>query len=161
MAPEFEKAAFEMKTVGEISAPVKTAYGYHLIQLIGTGKDAKGEDRKKLEDMLIQQKIGEKYRDFMLTIRNKAKIVNVIEPVQPAAQPTPRPATRPPAVAPTAPPAPEAQPTPPAEVPATPSDAEAAAGVTAPPPMPPDTEAPPPPPPDAGTAPAPPPAPAQ
>lgn len=34
MVPEFDKAAFEMK-VGEISAPVKTQYGYHLIMKTG------------------------------------------------------------------------------------------------------------------------------
>ena len=32
MVPEFEKACFEMQ-VGEISAPVKTQFGYHLIRL--------------------------------------------------------------------------------------------------------------------------------
>ena len=34
MVPEFEQAAFAME-VGEISAPVKTQFGYHLILLIG------------------------------------------------------------------------------------------------------------------------------
>ncbi|MBT0809969.1 peptidyl-prolyl cis-trans isomerase [Litoribacter ruber] len=31
--PEFEKAAFELKDKGEISSPIKTAYGYHIIRL--------------------------------------------------------------------------------------------------------------------------------
>ena len=156
MAPEFDTAVFEMTKPGEISAPVKTAYGYHLIQFIGTGKEATGEDRKKLEDMLAQQKSGEMYRDWMLTIRNKAKIVNVIEPEKPQ-PPAPRPAVQ--------------RPQPPAEVPITPSDAEGAAGVAPPPPdagTPPLPDVgtpppPPPPPPDAGTPPPPPPpdAPAQ
>ena len=156
MAPEFDKAVFEMTKPGEISAPVKTAYGYHLIQFIGTGKEATGEDRKKLEDMVAQQKLGEMYRDWMLTVRNKAKIVNVIEPEKPQ-PPAPRPAVQ--------------RPQPPAEVPISPSDAEGAAGVEPPPPAdavtPPLPDAgtpppPPPPPPDAGTPPPPPPdAPAQ
>jgi parvulin-like peptidyl-prolyl isomerase len=34
MVPEFEKAAFSMK-VGEISAPIKSTYGYHIIQVLG------------------------------------------------------------------------------------------------------------------------------
>jgi len=142
MAPEFDKAVFDMTKPGEISAPVKTAYGYHLIQFIGTGKEATGEDRKKLEDMLAQQKLGEMYRDWMLTIRNKAKIVNVIEPEKPQ-PPAPRPAVQ--------------RPQPPAEVPISPSDAEGAAGVGTPPPPDVDVGTPPPPPPDVGTPPPPPP----
>ena len=35
MDPDFTKAAFELKNVGEISAPVKSRFGYHLIRLEG------------------------------------------------------------------------------------------------------------------------------
>ena len=35
MVPEFEQAAFSMTKVGEISEPVKTTYGYHLIKFLG------------------------------------------------------------------------------------------------------------------------------
>ena len=155
MAPEFDKVVFELKP-GEMSAPVKTAYGYHLIQLIGTGKEAQGADKKKLEDMIIQTKMGEKYRDWMLTIRNKAKIVNVLEPQKPKPAPKPapiRPTTQQPTIGPQPPPS-EAPPAPPSEVPNPPSDAEGAAGVgTPPPPPPPDAGTPPPMPPDSGTPP--------
>ncbi|MFM7079394.1 MAG: peptidylprolyl isomerase [Bacteroidota bacterium] len=34
MVPEFEKAAFELKADGDYSAPVKTAYGWHIIKRI-------------------------------------------------------------------------------------------------------------------------------
>ncbi|KEO73089.1 foldase protein PrsA [Anditalea andensis] len=34
--PEFEKAAFALNEVGEISSPVKTPYGYHIIRLEDT-----------------------------------------------------------------------------------------------------------------------------
>lgn len=33
IVPEFEKAAFSLTGIGEISAPVKTPYGYHIIRL--------------------------------------------------------------------------------------------------------------------------------
>ena len=45
MVPEFEKAAFELE-VGEISEPVKTQFGYHLIQL----DEKSTEDAKSLEE---------------------------------------------------------------------------------------------------------------
>lgn len=34
MVPEFEEAAFALKNVNDISAPVKTAYGWHIIKLL-------------------------------------------------------------------------------------------------------------------------------
>src|SRR5690606_33485476 len=34
MIPSFEEAAFNLNNVGEISAPVQTPYGWHIIKLI-------------------------------------------------------------------------------------------------------------------------------
>jgi len=35
MPPQFEKASFELKNVGDISTPIRTAYGWHVIKLLG------------------------------------------------------------------------------------------------------------------------------
>ena len=57
MVPEFEQAAFAME-VGEISAPVKTQFGYHLILLIGkkVGEPTPlSEVRDRIEAELLRQ----------------------------------------------------------------------------------------------------------
>lgn len=46
MAPEFEEAAFGLKEIGEVSEPIKTNFGYHLIQLLDK-KDRVSFDEEK------------------------------------------------------------------------------------------------------------------
>jgi len=73
MVPEFEEAAFKLQ-VGEISEPVKTQFGYHLIQL----DEKNSEDMKSLEeskDIIMQnishQKQNEKYISSVEELKNK------------------------------------------------------------------------------------------
>jgi len=108
---------------------VKTSYGYHIIKFVMNGKDSKGDDRKKIEDQVTQRMMGDKWREFMLTARNRAKIVNFVEPIKPEPKPVAQP--RPPAPRPRT----EQQPAPGQETPPPPpgvSDAEAATGATPP-----------------------------
>ena len=53
---EFAEAAFSMK-VGEISEPVKTQFGYHIIKVTGKeeGKDVSYEDVADMVDFVYLQ----------------------------------------------------------------------------------------------------------
>ncbi|HUV03822.1 MAG TPA: peptidylprolyl isomerase [Armatimonadota bacterium] len=90
MQLEFSKAAFELKP-GEMSVPVKTFHGYHLIKLTAIGKETKGEDRKQLEELIFQKQFAQRSQDWHYSIMNKAKIDNALEPKKPERKPTERP----------------------------------------------------------------------
>lgn len=54
MVPEFEKAAFALKNVGDVSEPVRTSYGWHLIKLIekkgiGTYEEIQADLKQKIQ----------------------------------------------------------------------------------------------------------------
>ena len=76
MVPEFEKAAFELQ-VGEISEPVKTQFGYHLIQLdeISAGSVKTLEEaRPTIAENISHQKQNEKYINSVTELKNKYKV---------------------------------------------------------------------------------------
>lgn len=61
MVPEFEKAAASLK-VGDISVPVKTQFGYHIIKVTDKKKGAAIEF-EKIRDMISQRLSGEKQKE--------------------------------------------------------------------------------------------------
>ena len=66
MVPEFEAAAFSMK-VGEISKPIKSQFGYHIIQVLG-------HQDMPLNASQYQQKKETEFSDWLAEARKNAKI---------------------------------------------------------------------------------------
>ncbi len=60
MVPEFSKAAFALKKVGEISPIVETEFGFHIIQLTG---DRRGFEFHK--DLVRDRVLKDRQRDFV------------------------------------------------------------------------------------------------
>ncbi len=71
MVPEFEEAAFNME-VGAISEPVKTQFGYHIINI--TAKNEEGESSfDEVKEDLSRHLLGVKQQDLYIKETNKLK----------------------------------------------------------------------------------------
>lgn len=73
MTPPFEKAAFELKNVGDVSVPVKTKFGYHIIKL--SGRKAAGlipfeSVKGKIVDQLQVQLGDQIWQDKIIALRS-------------------------------------------------------------------------------------------
>ncbi len=80
--PEFEKAAFALKKIGDISPIVKTSFGYHIIKLADkrpAGIVPYDEIKEELKGNLKKQKINEKSDEYIKKLHEKAKIESEIE----------------------------------------------------------------------------------
>lgn len=66
MVPEFEQVAFSLK-VGEISQPVKTQFGYHIIQVLG-------HENRPLSESQYEQKKGTEFSDWLKSQREKSNV---------------------------------------------------------------------------------------
>ncbi|MBO1910995.1 peptidylprolyl isomerase, partial [Microvirga sp. 3-52] len=81
MVPEFEEVAFAMK-VDEISGPVETSHGFHIIHLTDKkeAKEAALEDSKeKIKDAIFEEKMQTEYAVLMGELKEKYKVENTLE----------------------------------------------------------------------------------
>ncbi|MHC0036802.1 peptidylprolyl isomerase [Pseudoneobacillus sp. C159] len=76
MVEPFEKAAYALK-VDEISQPIKTEHGYHIIQLTGKKSDLPREELEretkisKLDGSLVQKAMEREMKDAKVKIKDK------------------------------------------------------------------------------------------
>jgi len=73
--PDFERAYQELK-VGEISQPVRTPFGYHLIQVLERRSADMSPERRRLQarQVLRERKADEAYQDWLRTLRDQAYV---------------------------------------------------------------------------------------
>lgn len=80
MDPDFEKAAFSLP-LKQVSDPVKTQFGYHIIQVLETKGSAPDFNAMKAEvkDAYVDQQASEKMQQWLDDQTAKAKITNTLE----------------------------------------------------------------------------------
>ena len=70
--PDFERAYQELKE-GEISQPVRTPFGYHLIQVLERRSAEQSPERKRMQarQALRERKADEAYQDWLRQLRDQ------------------------------------------------------------------------------------------
>lgn len=67
MVAEFENAAYALKEIGEISQPVQTQFGFHIIQLLG-------RETRRLSETEWEQYKAEQFQKWLSDLRASAKV---------------------------------------------------------------------------------------
>ena len=94
MVADFEKTVFGLE-LNQVSDPVKTDYGYHIIKLTQIGDKAAGSDKKMLQDGIVKTKMSTALPAWLAAIQKKAVIQNFLSPVKPKQQVQTKPAVKP------------------------------------------------------------------
>jgi len=81
MVPEFEKAAFSLK-VGEISDPVKTTYGYHILQVL-KHEPAQLKPFNDVKAQLAEEYKKQRVNDLMQQLSDKTQAALEKDPLHP------------------------------------------------------------------------------
>ncbi len=78
--PEFERAMNALKD-GEVSQPVQTPFGWHLVQVIGRRSDELSEERKRMaaRQAIRARKGDEAYQDWLRQMRDRAFVESRLE----------------------------------------------------------------------------------
>lgn len=79
MVPEFEEAAFDMEE-GTVSEPVKSEFGYHVIQLdekIPAGESSFEEVRNQINEQLLRLKQQDKYLKKIEELKGQYKVEKI------------------------------------------------------------------------------------
>jgi peptidyl-prolyl cis-trans isomerase SurA len=78
--PEFERVMNALKD-NEVSQPVQTPFGWHLVQVLERRSDELSEDRKKIaaRQAVRLRKADEAYQDWLRQSRDRAFVENRLE----------------------------------------------------------------------------------
>ncbi len=73
--PEFERAMNSLKP-GEVSAPVESPFGYHLIEVLERKTEEVSKERQRMQarQALREQKLEESYEDWLRQLRDRAYV---------------------------------------------------------------------------------------